>query len=134
MIVVDTSAWIEHFRQTGSPAHLTVRRLLDQDAPLAITEMVVAEVLVGARDEVEHRRLRRRLLACRMLPVDGLPGFESAAKLAQRCRARGITPSVSDCLIAAPALRAGAALLHADRDFDAIASVTELAIHPLDAA
>jgi predicted nucleic acid-binding protein len=134
MIVVDSSAWIELLRETGSLTDLTLRRLLDEHAPLAITEMVAVEVLAGASDQLDHHRLRRQLVSCRMLRLNGLPGFESAAKLVQRCRARGITASVTDCLIAAPTLNAGAALLHADRDFNAIASVTDLAIYPLDGA
>jgi predicted nucleic acid-binding protein len=134
VIVADSSAWIEFLRKTGSPAHLTLRRLLDEESSLAITEMVAVEILSGARDEMEHHRLRRQLVSYPVLPLNGLPGFESAAKLVQRCRARGITASVTDCLIAAPTLNAGATLLHADRDFDAIASVTELAIYPLDDA
>ncbi len=134
MIVVDSSAWIEMFRATESPADLTLTRLLSEGAALAVTGLVVAEVLAGARDQVEHHRLRRHLAACRMLHLDGLLGFESAAKLVQECRARGVTPSVSDCLIAAPARDARAAVLHADKDFDAIAGVTSLAIYPLDDA
>jgi predicted nucleic acid-binding protein len=134
MIVVDSSAWIELLRETGSLTNLTLRRLLDEHAPLAITEMVAVEVLAGARDQLDHHRLRRQLVSCQMLRLNGLPGFESAAKLVQRCRARGITASVTDCLIAAPTLNAGAALLHADNDFDAIAAVTDLAIYPLDDA
>jgi predicted nucleic acid-binding protein len=132
MIVVDSSAWIELFRATESRADRTLTRLLAEEAPLAVTEIVVAEVLAGARNELDHHRLRRSLLSCRMLPLGGLAGFESAAKLSQRCRRRGISPSVADCLVASPALKADAQVLHVDGDFDAIASVTGLAIHPLD--
>jgi predicted nucleic acid-binding protein len=134
MIVVDSSVWIELLRATGSPAHRTFARLLHEEAPLAITEIVAAEVLAGAREQIEHHRLRRRLLGCQMVALNGLPGFELAAKLFQECRAGGITPSLTDCLVAAPARRVGAAVLHADGDFDGIASVTDLAIYPLDSA
>lgn len=134
MIVVDSSAWIEFLRATGSPSHRTLVRLVEERFALAITGIVVAEVLAGARSPGEHRRLRRHMLACRMLPLDGLRSFEAAAKLAQECRAQGVSPSVTDCLVAAPARRAGAPVLHADKDFDAIASVTDLAIYPLDGA
>jgi predicted nucleic acid-binding protein len=133
MIVVDSSAWIEFLRATESPADLTLTRLLEERRPLAITGIVAAEVLAGA-DQVDHHRIRRHLLGCRMLPLDGLRSFETAAKLVQECRAQGISPSVTDCLVAAPARRAGAPVLHADKDFDAIASVTDLAIYPLDGA
>ncbi|MGZ5294241.1 MAG: PIN domain-containing protein [Actinomycetota bacterium] len=36
-----------------------------------------------------------------------------------------------DCLIAAVAIREGATVLHADRDFDVIARHTDLRIEPL---
>jgi predicted nucleic acid-binding protein len=51
VIVVDSSAWIEVLRNTHSPADATFRRLLHEEAPLATTEVVVGEVLAGARDE-----------------------------------------------------------------------------------
>jgi predicted nucleic acid-binding protein len=41
-----------------------------------------------------------------------------------RCRWRGITiRSPNDCVIAACAIEAGDSLLHADRDFEAIAAI-----------
>ena len=39
-----------------------------------------------------------------------------------------------DCLVAAPVIRAGASILHKDRDFDVIARHTELRIEPVAAA
>jgi predicted nucleic acid-binding protein len=38
---------------------------------------------------------------------------------------------LTDCLVAVPAIRAGATLLHADRDFDHLARISELCIEPL---
>lgn len=134
MIVVDSSAWIEMLRQTGSRAHRTFSRLLHEEAPLATTEAVVGEVLAGARDELDHVRLRRRVLALRFVSVGGVAGFERAARLAQRCRAEGLTPALADCLVAVPALAAGAAVLHSDAHFDSIAALTDLECYPLDAA
>ena len=57
----------------------------------------------------------------------GLDDNERAADLYRRCRARGSTiRSPLDCLIAAVAIRIDAAVLHEDRDFDALAQYTEL--------
>jgi hypothetical protein len=39
---------------------------------------------------------------------------------------------LADCLIAVPAINAGAPILHADRDFDAIARHTPLQVVALD--
>ena len=36
MILVDTSAWIEFLRATGSPTHLELRGLIEDEAPLAL--------------------------------------------------------------------------------------------------
>jgi len=134
MIVVDSSAWIELLRATGSRAHRTLRRLLHEDAPVATTEMVAGEILAGARDDLDHVRLRRELMATRFISLGGFEGFERAARLVRECRAQGVTAGLTDCLVAAPAIAAGAAVLHADADFDRIASATALEVYPLDAA
>jgi predicted nucleic acid-binding protein len=59
MILVDTSAWIEFLRATGSPAHLRVRAALESGLELASTDAVLMELLAGARDEGDRERLRR---------------------------------------------------------------------------
>lgn len=122
MILVDTSAWVEFLRATGSATHQRLHQALADDERLATTEVVVMEVLAGAQDEVHLQQLRRLLLRCELLPVQGLADYEAAASLYRLCRRQGETiRSLTDCLIAVPALRAGAAVLHDDRDFDAIA-------------
>ncbi|MDP8927947.1 MAG: PIN domain nuclease [Actinomycetota bacterium] len=126
MIVVDTSAWIELYRGTESPTHLVLRDLIDAGADLAITESVVMELLGGA---TKHRAaLRKRLLAFPLLPLRGLRDFEEAAAIFRRCRNGGETlrRGFGDCLVAVPALREKASVLHHDRDFEAIARHTEL--------
>ena len=122
MILVDTSAWVEFFRRTGSDANVRVRRLLAEPDSLLTTDVVLMEVLAGARD-VRHRDSLRRLLArCRFEPVDGPADYEAAAALYRHCRARGVTVrALTDCLVACVAVRTDCALLHADRDFELIA-------------
>ncbi len=80
------------------------------------------EVLVGARDDAHLERLRRLMFSCEILPLAGLSDYEDAAALYRRCRRAGKTlRSLTDCLIAVVAIRAGAEVVHADRDFDTIA-------------
>lgn len=127
MTLVDTSAWIEYLRATGSVAHLAVRALLESEAPLATTDVVIMELLAGARSESHASELRRLLLALTHLPVRGLADFEASSDLYRACRRRGVTPrSVNDCLIAAIAIRDGADVLHHDRDFESIARCCDL--------
>ena len=122
MTLVDTSAWVEYLRATQSRVHRSVRRLLDQDETLHTTDVVVMEVLAGARDDEHHHRLRRLLARCDHLPVEGLTDYESAAGLYRACRRAGETVrALNDCLIAAVALREEVTVLHADRDFEILA-------------
>jgi hypothetical protein len=135
VIVVDTSAWIELLRKTGSPVHLTLRRLLREGADLAVTEAILFEVLAGARSAAHAAELRSTLLAFPVLELGGLSGFEAAADLYRACRAAGETVSSPvDCLIAAPTIEADATLLQADQDFEKLARHTGLRLEPLDAA
>ena len=122
MTLVDTSAWVEYLRATGSETHRMVRRLLKGDATMHTTDVVVMEILAGARDDEHHHRLRRLLVRCDYVPVEGLADYEAAAGLYGACRRAGETVrALTDCLIAAVALRAEISVLHADRDFDVLA-------------
>jgi predicted nucleic acid-binding protein len=106
-----------------------VRQLLESEERLASTEVVVMEVLAGARDDAHLERLRRLLFRCEFLPLTGLSDYEDAAALYRRCRRAGKTlRSLTDCLIAVVAIRDGAELIHADRDFETIARHAPLRI------
>lgn len=122
MILLDTSAWVEFLRATGSPVNLRVRAVLAEDAELASTDVVVMEVLAGASDDRDRDKLRRLLYGCALLAVEGPSDYEHAAEIYRGCRRHGETPrKLTDCLIAAVAIRNDAELLHADADFLAIA-------------
>lgn len=92
------------------------------------------EVLAGAGSHRDLRALRARLDGFPVLPLHGLSDFEAASELYRTCRRGGDTlRELSDCLIAVPAIRAGARVLHADADFDKLARHTPLEVVPLDA-
>lgn len=89
--------------------------------------MCVCPVLAGARDEPRARKLRRLLDRCELLPASGPTDYEQAAALFRACRRGGeAIRALTDCLIAAVAIRAGVSLLHADSDFEALARHTPL--------
>jgi predicted nucleic acid-binding protein len=123
LTLVDTSAWVEFLRATGSQAHMRLRELLRGEEALATTEIVVMEVLAGARDHAHLDRLRRVVLGrCQMLDGHGLADYEEAAAIYRHCRREGATVRrLNDCLIAAVAIRSGVPLLHAGQDFEQIA-------------
>jgi predicted nucleic acid-binding protein len=122
VILVDSSVWVEFLRATGSPSHLRLRAALQDGTELASTDVVVMEILAGARDEVDRDRLRRLLYGFEFLGVDGPADYEHAAELYRLCRLGGETPrKLTDCLIATVAIRNDVELLCEDADFIAIA-------------
>lgn len=130
MTLIDTSAWIEYLRATGSGVHHTVRDLLAGQGDVHTTDVVLMEVLAGGRDDTHTRNLRRLVMRSEFIPVDGLVDFEHAAALYRTCRRAGETVrAMNDCLVAAVAIRAGVDVLQADRDFDVIARHSVLELH-----
>ena len=129
MILVDTSAWVEFLRDTGSPVCTRVDELLDGE--IATCDPIRMEVLAGARDE-SHLNDLRRLLA-RASVIELVSGdYEDAAALYRTCRRRGETVrKLIDCLIGAVAVRADVPVLQADSDFDVLARHTALRLAPL---
>jgi predicted nucleic acid-binding protein len=128
VILADTSAWVEFLRATGSDANLRLRALIEGDQ-IATTDVVLMEVLAGARDDGHRYRLRALLARCEFVPIAGPRDYEDAADVYRACRQAGHTVrALTDCLIACVAMRAGLSVLHTDRDFDAIARHAPLEI------
>ena len=133
MIVVDTSVWVAFLRRSDTAGARALSRLFEEKQDVATTEIVVMELLAGHAPR-EVSALRRFLGRLPMLPLLGLSDFADAAELYRRCRAAGETiRELSDCLIAVPAIRAGAPVLHSDADFDRLARHTNLEVLSLSA-
>jgi predicted nucleic acid-binding protein len=127
VILVDSSAWVEYDRATGSPTHLRLRELIEAGGPIAVTEPVIMEVLASARDDRREADLRRLLGRFQLLGFDAVTDLDGATRIYHRCRAEGVTPrGMIDCMIAAVAWRRGATLLAHDADMDRIAGVIEV--------
>ncbi|MFM8599955.1 MAG: PIN domain nuclease [Mycobacterium sp.] len=128
MILIDTSAWVEYFRATGSAAATEVRRLLSKKAEqVVICEPVAMEILAGALAEDRHTKLERLVNGLPSLRIDDAVDFRSAAAIYRTARRAGQTiRSINDCLIAAVSLRHGTRIVHRDADFEVIATITGL--------
>ncbi len=127
MILVDTSAWVEYDRATGSSVDRRLAELIEGSGPVAVTEPIIMEVAAGARDDRREADLRRLLLRFELLSFDVVADFDGAVRIYRRCRSAGITPrGMIDCMIASVAWRRGAALLAHDSDLDQVARVVGL--------
>jgi predicted nucleic acid-binding protein len=124
VLLLDTSAWIEVFRK---PARLDLETIGGLDEVVTCLP-VVQEVLQGFRDERAFRLAREAMFA---LPLVEAPlpqeRFDEAVDLFRTARRAGVTVrSGVDCLIAACALRHGLVVIHRDRDYAALARVSNL--------
>ena len=126
MILVDTSAWIEFLRDSGSSVCERVEEVLAHD--IAVADPIRMEVLAGSRNEqhlIQLKRLLARGSVFHTTPID----YDHAAILYRQCRANGETVrKLIDCLIAAVAIRNNLAILHKDIDFEVLARHTALRI------
>lgn len=129
MILVDSSAWVEYDRATGSAADLRVRDLITSGSSGATTEPVMMEVLAGAKSDRRAEGLRRLLLRFALLAFDPVTDFEAAATMYRTCRKAGVTPrGMIDCMICAVALRHGARVLAHDVDFARVGLVMSISL------
>lgn len=124
MILVDSSAWVEYDRATGSSVDTRLTRLVSDEAELAVTEPVVMEIVAGAVDDAREADLRRLLQRFELLRFDPVVDFDAATRIYRACRRVGVTPrGMVDCMIASVAARHGATLLAQDADLSRIAHV-----------
>lgn len=129
MIVVDTSVWIDVLGGRETRQAVRCVELIEGGEPVALTDVIFTEVLQGLRSEEEAALVERHLRAFPVLRLERLDDFALAAVLYRTARGAGVTiRKTLDCLIAAPCVRTGAPLLHADADFDRLASCTPLRI------
>jgi predicted nucleic acid-binding protein len=123
MILVDTSVWIDVDRRRQPELTDRVTELV-ADNGAAYTEPVAMELLAGVDSGA---RIRRVLDGLPRLGFDSSIDFTAAAWIYRECAKRGTTPrGTIDCMIASVAIRNNVPLLAADRDFAAIAAVTDL--------
>ncbi len=129
MIAVDTSVWIAVLNQQDTPQARRCVELIQDGAPIGLTDVVFAEILQGLRTEREVALVERHLRQFPILRLEALDDFALAASLYRQARRAGVTiRKTLDCLIAAPCVRTKSAILHADRDFDLLASCTAVQV------
>jgi predicted nucleic acid-binding protein len=127
VIVVDTSAWVEYLRHTGSPANEVLRDALREQVVIGVVDVVRLELLAGAATDEQVDTVTRLLARATALPASSPDDHEQAAALYRAARRSGQTVrSLIDCLVAAVALRLDAPVLAQDRDFEVLGQVSLL--------
>ena len=119
MILVDSSVWIDFFRNKPTQEAEWLDRNLGVEG-LVIGDLILAEVLQGFKDDRGFNEARRMLGQLEQVIVGGFDLAVEAARNYRRLRTAGVTVrGTVDVLIATRCLSDGLRLLHCDRDFDA---------------
>lgn len=117
MILVDSSVWVEYFRSADTPQVALLDSLFGR-SPLAVGDLIAAEVLQGVRDEREFKWVKKTLDAFDHIDLAGYDLAVKASENYRSLRAMGITiRKTVDTLIATRCIEDRLTLLHADRDF-----------------
>lgn len=118
MILVDSSVWVDFFNGTSTPESDFLDALLGKE-PVAIGDLILAEVLQGFRRDADFEAARGMLA---QLTTYDLLGSALAVKTAENHRAlrkRGATVRKTvDAVIATFCIERRMPLLYSDRDFD----------------
>lgn len=118
MILVDSSVWIDHFRDAATEPVLRLRALIEREL-LLVGDLVLCEVLQGVRSDAEARLVEDALREFELVTlVDPELAIIAAANY-RLLRGRGVTVRTTvDLLIGAFCIERGHVLLHNDRDFE----------------
>jgi predicted nucleic acid-binding protein len=120
MIVVDSSVWIAQLRGLPTLAVARLERLVDDD-DILVGDLVLLEILQGARDDAHAARIEREMRRFPIAAMSNAALAVEAARLYRQLRERGVTVRKTiDMMIGGFCIVNGHALLHDDRDFDAM--------------
>ncbi|HEX5399979.1 MAG TPA: PIN domain-containing protein [Verrucomicrobiae bacterium] len=115
MKLIDTSSWIEYFRDRESEAGDAVEVLV-LSGEAAWCDITLVELWHGVRGAKEKRELAEMENEVERVPVNAAV-WQLSSKLALRCREKGLTLPISDIVTAACAVTHGLELEHCDKHF-----------------
>lgn len=127
MILVDTSVWVDFFNASPGWAGTELHRLIADSEPIAVTGIIVTEVLQGLTRDA--RLIERYLSLWNFIEPRGFESYIRAAELYRLARSRAFTLTTVDALIATLALENGARLFTLDKDFSHLSRLSPLRIH-----
>ena len=117
MIVVDSSVWIDYFTGKNTPEADKLDDLLGE-VPIAVGDLVLAEVLQGFRTDKDFRKAKELLMSLSVLNMLDTNIAIQSAKNFRTLRKKGVTVRKTiDTIIATYCIENKLPLLHSDKDF-----------------
>jgi predicted nucleic acid-binding protein len=133
-VLIHTSVWSLALRRKNEDLNTNERLLVSELSELIregrarLIGLVRQELLSGIRATEQFEKLRVHLRSFPDELVDA-SDYEEAAKVGNRCRAKGVVVSIVDILLCAVAIKRQWAIFTTDPDFSNYAKVLPLRIH-----
>lgn len=125
-ILIDTSVWIEYFRDELSSVADKVDQILSED-DVYVPRIVIAELMHGAKSEKELSVIRDFLDAFQIIDQKE-DSWIKAGKLAYDLKKRGKTIHLLDCYIAVIAKEFNCKVFTLNRHFKAIQKILKISL------
>ena len=118
-IMVDTSVWIEFFRDHSTPEVKRLESYIQENERVFTGDLILAELLQGIRHSQELGAFEAAFRGFLVVEMVGETNARQSAAFYRQLRSQGITVRKTiDCLIATWCILNQTPLLHADRNFD----------------
>ena len=116
-MLVDSSVWIAHLRGSRTVATAKLEAAADRE-PILVGDLILLEVLQGARDERHAAHIERSLRRFEVVPLLDSGLAPRAARNYRKLRDMGITiRKTADIVIGTFCIERRCPLLHDDRAF-----------------
>ena len=120
MIVADTSVWIDLLKGVPTPQAAALENAIYTDRVL-MPDLIFVEILKGLKSDRQAREIEKMLEPFDIVVLGGRDLAATAAKNFRFLRRNGITlRGTIDLMIGTWCIENEVALLHKDRDFDAM--------------
>jgi predicted nucleic acid-binding protein len=118
MILVDSSVWVDYFNGRTTAETDFLDTLLGVE-PVAIGDLILAEVLQGFRSDTDYETAKGLLTSLTMYEMLGVGMALKVVENYRALRKKGITVrKTADSIIGTFCIQYGFPLLYSDRDFD----------------
>ena len=126
MTLVDTSVWIDYFRDNESSETTHLTNAVQNNEDICVSGIIVTEILQGVLDEKEYHSVKALLNTFIFLPMP-IEAYVLAADIYRHAKQKGQTiRNTIDCLIAACAITHEVPLLQDDKDYLTISKFSKL--------
>ena len=117
MILIDTSAWIEYFNDSGHEITIDIDYVLDNEL-VCLGDLIYCEVLQGIKNKKELNIVKNFFSTLQRNIIGGFGICEKASENYKYLRSTGVTVRKTiDVIIGTFCLENGYEIIHNDKDF-----------------